>query len=86
MNETHGLLLQKLGEILAKLNEQTSNQVNVQEEGSLRDVNKADTEVQPDDHYEYPYLSQRPGYNHFTIQQGASLKPQRKPNKGRGMH
>ena len=34
MNETHGMLLQKLDEILTKLDKLTSNQVNNQDVGS----------------------------------------------------
>ena len=86
MNETHGMLLQKLDEILNKLDELTSDQVNNQDVGSERDIHEVNTEGQPDEPYEYPYLTLRPEYGQFMIQQGAPLKPQRKPNKIKDTH
>ena len=80
MNETHGMLLQKLDEILIKLDKLTSNQVNNQEVGSEGDVVKVNTEGQPDEPYEYPNLTQNPEYGQLIFQQQAPLKPQRKPN------
>ena len=81
MNETHGMILQKLDEILTKLDKLTSNQVNNQDVGFQGDVNLVKNEGQPDEPYRFPDLTQNPEYDQFMIPQFAPLKPQRKPNK-----
>ena len=81
MNETHGMILQKLDEILNKLDNPTSNQVNNQAVGSEGDVDLVNTESQPHEPYGYPDLTQNPEYDQFMFPQFAPLKPQRKPNK-----
>ena len=81
MNETHGMILQKLDEILTKLDKLTSNQVNNQDVGFQGDVNLVKNEGQPDEPYRFPDLTQNPEYDQFMIPQFAPLKPQRKPYK-----
>ena len=80
MNESHGMILQKLDEILNKLDNPTSNQVSNQDVG-FQDVNLVKNEGQPDEPYGFPHLTQNPEYGQFMIPQFAPLKPQRKPNK-----
>ena len=89
MNESHGMILQKLDEILNKLDQKTSNQVSNQDVGSQGDVDVVNTEGQPNHSYEYPqfpHLSPKPEWHHgqFMIQPETHLKPQRKPNKIKG--